>query len=117
MPARANYTFASDNTAGLCPEAWAGLAAANTGRVPSYGADAWTARLQQHFRKIFATDCDVFLVLNGTAANALALSALCQPFNSIICHDYSHVDTDECGAPELFTGGSKLMAQIGRAHV
>ncbi len=113
MPVRADYTFASDNTAGICPEAWAGLAAANAGRVPSYGADAWTARLQQHFRKIFATDCDVFLVLNGTAANALALSALCQPFNSIICHDYSHVDTDECGAPELFTGGSKLMALAG----
>ena len=113
MPARADYTFASDNTAGICPEAWAGLAAANTGRVPSYGADVWTARLQQHFRKIFATDCDVFLVLNGTAANALALSALCQPFNSIICHDYSHVDSDECGAPEFFTGGSKLMALAG----
>ena len=113
LPARADYTFASDNTAGICPEAWAGLAAANTGRVPSYGADVWTARLQQHFRKIFATDCDVFLVLNGTAANALALSALCQPFNSIICHDYSHVDSDECGAPEFFTGGSKLMALAG----
>ena len=113
MPARADYTFASDNTAGICPEAWAGLAAANTGRAPSYGADAWTARLQKHFHQIFETECDVFLVLNGTAANALALSALCQPFHSILCHEYSHVDTDECGAPEFFTGGSKLMALAG----
>ena len=113
MPARDDYTFASDNTAGICPEALAGLTAANSGRAPSYGADAWTARLQKHFNKIFATECDVFLVLNGTAANALALSALCQPFNSVICHDYAHADSDECGAPEFFTGGSKLLALAG----
>ncbi len=112
-PARDDYTFASDNTAGICPEAWAGLAAANSGRAPSYGADKWTAGLQAHFNRIFETECEVFLVLNGTAANALALSALCQPFNSIICHDYSHVDSDECGAPEFFTGGSKLVALSG----
>jgi threonine aldolase len=113
MPARDDYTFASDNTAGICPEALAALTAANAGRVPSYGADAWTARLQGRFNQIFETKCEVFLVLNGTAANALALAALCQPFNSLICHDYSHVDSDECGAPEFFTGGSKVMALAG----
>ncbi len=112
-PARDDFTFASDNTAGICPEAWAGLAAANSGRLPSYGDDAWTARLQQHFRKIFETECEVFLVFNGTAANALALAALCRSHHSIICHAGSHAETDECGAPEFFTGGSKLIALAG----
>jgi len=113
MPARADYTFASDNTAGICPEAWAGLTAANSGRLPSYGDDAWTARAKKHFSKIFETDCEVFLVFNGTAANSLALAALCRSYHSIICHDYSHADTDECGAPEFFTGGSKVIALAG----
>lgn len=112
-PARDDYTFASDNTAGICPEAMAGMAAANVGRAPSYGADAWSARLPQHFNRIFETECEVFLVSNGTASNALALSALCQSYHSIICHAYSHADSDECGAPEMFTGGSKLMALEG----
>jgi len=112
-PARDDYTFASDNTAGICPEAWAGLAAANPGRAPSYGADAWTAGLPEHFNKVFETECEVFLVQNGTAANALALSALCNRYHSIICHDYSHAESDECGAPEFFTGGSKLLALPG----
>ena len=113
MPTRADYTFASDNTAGICPEAWAGLAAANTGSVPSYGDDEWTAHAKTHFNKIFETDCEVFFVFNGTAANALALAALCRSYHSVICHDYSHVDTDECGAPEFFTGGSKVIALAG----
>lgn len=113
MPARDNYTFASDNTAGICPEAWAGLTAANTGSVPSYGDDSWTARAKKHFNTIFETECDVHFVFNGSAANALALAALCHSYHSVICHDYSHVDTDECGAPEFFTGGSKVIALAG----
>ena len=113
MTARADYTFASDNTAGICPEAWSALAAANAGRVPSYGDDAWTARAKARFREVFATDCEVFFVFNGTAANALALSAQCQSHQSILCHECSHVDTDECGAPEFFTGGSKVIALPG----
>lgn len=112
-PVRDDYTFASDNTAGICPEAWAGLAAANTDNVPSYGDDAWTARAKTHFRRIFETDCEVHFVFNGTAANALALAALCRSYHSVICHDYSHVDSDECGAPEFFTGGSKIMVFAG----
>ncbi|MEO6873775.1 MAG: beta-eliminating lyase-related protein [Opitutaceae bacterium] len=113
MRVPANYTFASDNTAGICPEAWAALVAANAGHVPSYGADRWTRRLNRLFGKIFEKECEVFLVFNGTAANALALSALCRSFNSILCHRVSHADVDECGAPEFFTGGSKVIALDG----
>jgi threonine aldolase len=113
MSSRADHRFASDNTAGICPEAWAGLAAANTGRAPSYGDDAWTLRAKQRFRELFATDCEVFFVFNGTAANALALSARCRGYHSILCHEISHVETDECGAPEFFTGGSKVVALPG----
>jgi len=110
MSSRADHTFYSDNTAGICPEAWAALAAANAGREPSYGNDSWTARAKERFRAVFATDCEVFLVSTGTAANALALSARCLRHQSILCHVSSHLDTDECGAPEFFTGGSKVIA-------
>ena len=113
LPARDDYTFASDNTAGICPEAWAGIAAANTGRVLSYGDDAGTAHAKPHFSRIFETECEVFFVFNGTAANALALAALCRSHNSVICHEHSHLDVDECGAPEFFTGGAKLIALAG----
>lgn len=114
MPVSANYAFASDNTAGICPEAWAALAEANAGRAPSYGDDPWTARAKQMLRDVFETDCEVFFVFNGTAANALALAACCRsPHKGIFCHAYSHVDTDECGAPEFFTGGAKVIALDG----
>ena len=106
---RPNYAFASDNTAGICPEALAALAEANAGRVPSYGEDALTARAKKLFADVFETTCDVFFVFNGTAANALVLAALCQRHHGILCHALSHVDTDECGAPEFFTGGSKVL--------
>ena len=104
-----NYAFASDNTAGVCPEALAALAAANAGAVPSYGDDAHTAAAKKHFAEVFETECEVFFVFNGTAANALVLAALCQRHHAILCHALSHVDTDECGAPEFFTGGSKVL--------
>lgn len=110
------YEFASDNTAGLCPEALAALADANASRAPSYGDDAWTARAHNLFRERFETDCDVFFVFNGTAANALALSACCRAAHTrILCHEFSHVDTDECGAPEFFTGGAKVNTLPGPA--
>ena len=101
--------FASDNTAGICPEAAAALAQANAGSAPSYGDDEWTWRLCDRVRELFEIDCDVFLVFNGTAANALALAQLCQPFHSIICHENAHIENDECGACEFYTGGSKLI--------
>ena len=115
MSARHDYTFASDNTAGLCPEALAALTAANAGSVASYGDDPTTARAQALFRQIFETDCETFFLFNGTAANALALSALCQRHQSVLCHEVAHIDTDECGAPEFFTGGSKLLPLPGPA--
>ena len=101
--------FASDNYAGVCPRAWAAMAAANTGHAAAYGEDSWTARAADAFRNLFETACEVFFVFNGTAANALALSALCQSFHSVICSSVAHVETDECGAPEFFSNGSKLL--------
>lgn len=105
--------FMSDNTAGLCPEVCAALNDANAGAAASYGDDEWTHRLCDRVREIFEIDCDVFLVFNGTSANALALAQLCQPFQSIFCHEYAHIDNDECGACEFYTGGSKLIPTPG----
>ena len=112
---RDRFEFASDNTSPICPEAWAALQEANASAVASYGDDRWTARVCDRVREIFEKDCDVYFVFNGTAANALALAQLCQSFHSIICHEYSHIETDECGAPEFFTKGSKLLPVRG-AH-
>jgi len=109
------YEFASDNTASICPEAWDALQEANADEAPSYGEDRWTARVCDLVREIFETDCEVFLVFNGTASNALALAQLCQPFHSVICHEQAHIQTDECGAPEFFTKGSKLLL-VGGAN-
>jgi threonine aldolase len=103
------HEFASDNVAPICPEAWAALQEANLQYAPSYGEDRWTVRVCDRIREIFETDCDVYFVFTGTAANALALAQLCNPFHSVICHQHSHIETDECGAPEFFTGGSKLL--------
>lgn len=106
--------FASDNTAGVCPEAMAAFLKANeTGHELSYGEDSWTAEVCDRMRDMFETDCDVFFVFNGTAANALVLASLCQSFHSVICHEKAHVETDECGAPEFFSGGSKLLTATG----
>jgi threonine aldolase len=112
-PPAANQVFASDNTAGICPEAWAALDAANRGRLPSYGNDEWTARACDLLRSVFETDCEVYFVFNGTAANSLALASLCQSYHSVICHDYAHVETDECGAPEFFSNGTKILVASG----
>jgi threonine aldolase len=103
------HQFASDNVAPICPEAWAALQQANADHAASYGEDRWTARVCDRIREIFETDCDVYFVFTGTAANALALAQVCKSFQSIICHQHSHIQTDECGAPEFFTGGSKLL--------
>ncbi len=101
--------FGSDNYAGICPEAWAAMDAANRGFAPAYGEDVWTERASNAFRSLFETECDVFFVFNGTAANSLALASLCQSYHGVICADTSHVETDECGAPEFFSNGSKLL--------
>jgi threonine aldolase len=110
-----HHEFASDNTGGICPEALAALDQVNYGAVESYGDDEWTRRLRQLVCDLFEIDCDAHLVFNGTAANALALAQLCQPFHSVVCHQQAHIQTDECGAPEFFTRGSKLLLVDGNA--
>ncbi|MEO6919374.1 MAG: low specificity L-threonine aldolase [Collimonas sp.] len=106
--------FASDNQAGICPEALEYLLKSNdSGHEPSYGDDAWTQRVCDRVRDLFQTDCDVFFVFNGTAANSLALASLCQSYHSVICHELAHIETDECGGPEFFSNGSKLLTVKG----
>ncbi len=101
--------FASDNWAGICPEALAALTAANSGHAPAYGADDWTQAATLAIRRVFETECEVFFVFNGTAANSLALSALCRGTDAIVCHANAHINVDECGAPGFFSGGAKLI--------
>ncbi len=109
-----NYlAFASDNYAGICPEAWASMSEANTGFTKSYGDDDFTDRACKLLRELFETDCQVFFVFNGTAANSLALASLCRSYHSIICHELSHIETDECGAPEFFSNGTKILLASG----
>ena len=105
--------FASDNYAGICPEALQALLSANNGHASAYGDDDWTRRVSDRLRELFATDCDVYFVFNGTAANSLALASLCQSYHSVICHELAHVATDECGGPEFFSNGSKLLSAKG----
>jgi threonine aldolase len=101
--------FASDNYAGICPEAMAAMAEANWGHAFSYGDDDWTEKASNALRKLFERECDVFFVFNGTAANSLSLASLCYSYNGVICASSAHVETDECGAPEFFSNGSKLL--------
>ncbi|MCC5846594.1 MAG: low specificity L-threonine aldolase [Verrucomicrobia bacterium] len=108
-----HYAFASDNTAGMCPEALEALCAANEGLVASYGDDPWTSAASDAFRDLFETHCDVYFVCTGTAANSLALASLCASYHSVIAHELAHIETDECGAPEFFSNGSKLLMGAG----
>ena len=100
--------LASDTWASLCPEALEAMREANRHHAAAYGDDPWTAKAIQQIRKVFETDCEVFFILTGTAANALALAALSQPYHSVICAADAHIQTDECGAPEFFGRGMKL---------
>ena len=102
------HHFASDNTAAICPEAWTALEQANADYSPSYGEDEWTAKLCERIRQIFEFDCDVYLTFTGTAANALGLAQVCQPFHGVVCHERAHIQTDEAGALESYTRGAKL---------
>jgi len=111
--------FASDNYSGICPEAWAAMAEANADHEVGYGEDRWTQRAADLLREIFEKDCEVFFVFNGTAANSLALSSLCQSYHSFLCHEIAHIETSECGAPEFFANGSKLLllkGEHGKIH-
>lgn len=101
--------FASDNYSGICPEAWAALQEANADHAVGYGDDPWTQRAADLLRDIFEKECEVFFVFNGTSANSLALASLCQSYNSILCHELAHIEVAECGAPEFFANGSKIL--------
>ena len=101
--------FSSDNNSGICPEAWESLVQANCGHAPAYGSDTYTAAAQKAIQDVFETDCRVFFVLTGTAANSLAVAHLCSSHHSILCHEGSHLSVGECAGPEFFSGGSKLI--------
>ena len=108
-----HQAFASDNYAGTCPEVWAALQQADQGLSPAYGADSWSTEACRKISDFFEAECDTYFVFNGTAANSLALASLCQSYHSVICHELAHVETDECGGPEFFSNGSKLLLAQG----
>jgi threonine aldolase len=101
--------FCSDNVTGVAPEIMAALAAANAGAATGYGNDDLTRRVEKLVGELFETDAVVFPVATGTASNALALSVMAPSYGAIYCHESAHINVDECGAPELFTGGAKLI--------
>lgn len=106
--------FASDNTSGVAPQVMAALNAANEGHVPSYGADGLSDAVRDKIRDLFdAPEAAVYLVATGTAANALSCAVLTDPWGAIFCHRNAHIEEDECGAPEFYTGGSKLVLVDG----
>lgn len=108
--------FASDNGSGAAPEIMAALTAANKGYARSYGADAIMGRVKSLIRNLFeAPEAEVYLVATGTAANALSIALLTPPWAAIFAHGNAHVATDECGAPEFFSAGAKMIPVAG-AH-
>ncbi|MFZ1429171.1 MAG: beta-eliminating lyase-related protein, partial [Geminicoccaceae bacterium] len=108
-----NGDFRSDNVAALAPEVLEALTAANHGTAGSYGADEATRRLAELAGELFETDVAIFPVFTGTAASSLALASLTPPYGAVLCHETAHVQVDECGAPEFFTGGAKLIGLPG----
>ena len=107
------FDFASDNTAAAAPEAMDALIAANTGAADSYGEDAWSARAADLVRGLLDTDAEVRFVASGTAANAVAVAALCRPFEAILAHQYAHIGTNEAGAPTYFGQGLQIRSLPG----
>lgn len=107
--------FASDNTAPVHPNVLAALSAVNGGNMPAYGNDAVTTAMQDAMRETFrAPDARVFPVFNGSACNGLALARMIRPYESVLCHHQAHINNDECGLPEFYSGG-KLVPLDG-AH-
>ena len=108
--------FASDNSSGLPAAIMDALTRANDGYAPGYGSDPLTDALRDRIRTVFeAPEAEILLVTTGSAANALALATLCPPWGAIYCHGLAHIEVDECGAPEFFTGGAKLVHLGGAA--
>ncbi len=106
--------FRSDNVSGVSPEIMEAMEAANPGPSTPYGQDDLSVRVEARFSEIFETPVSSFLVLTGTAANGLALSALAEPISAIYCHEAAHIHKAEGGAPEFFTGGAKLLTLPGK---
>ena len=109
----ADYSFASDNTAGACPEAMEAIVAANAGFTSGYATDHVTVRAADLVRQLLDTDADVRFVASGTAANAISCAALCRPFESVIAHEHAHICTDETGAPGFYGQGLGLVPLKG----
>ncbi len=107
--------FCSDNVTGVAPEIMAALAEANRGTAAAYGADDWTRKIEGQLAEIFERKVRAFPVATGTASNSLALATMCPPYGAIFAHEAAHVMVDECGAPEFYSGGAKLMPIAG-AH-
>ena len=105
--------FASDNSSGASDRVLAALVAAHAGAAMPYGADPLTAAAEKAVQEVFERDCAVFLVPTGTAANALALAAVTPPHGAIFCHEEAHIANDECGAPEFYSAGAKLVGLTG----
>ena len=110
---RERVKFASDNVAGACPEALDAIIKVNNGDSTPYGNDQISTELQDKFSEIFEKEVVVFPTASGTAANALALATMTPSFGNVYCHKLSHINTDECGAPEFYTGGGKLVTLNG----
>ncbi len=106
-------SFASDNVTPACAEVLQAIVTANAGIQMSYGSDEYSCRLKDKLSEVFETDLEVFPTVTGTASNALALAALTPSYGKIYCHELAHINTDECGAPEHFTGGAKLIDMQG----
>ncbi|AXX93521.1 threonine aldolase [Malaciobacter molluscorum LMG 25693] len=109
MYEKINEQFASDNYSQICPEVLKKIIELNNDNALAYGNDYYTKYAADKLRELFETDCEIFFVFTGTAANSLSLAALCSSYHSIICTDVAHIETDECGAPEFFSNGSKLL--------
>jgi threonine aldolase len=110
---KSHIELRSDNAAGAAPEIMSAIASANIGSALAYGADDWTAELRDKVREVFEhPDAEVFPVVSGTAANSLALSALCPPWGAVICHETAHILQSECGATSMFGGGA-VMRGVG----
>jgi threonine aldolase len=104
MTKSSRRSFASDNNAGIHPKILEAIVAANDGHVVAYGDDPYTARATERFHEQFGKDAHVFFVFGGTGANVLGLKAVTEPYHAIICAETAHINVDECGAPEKFTG-------------
>ncbi|MFN7727784.1 MAG: threonine aldolase family protein [Bdellovibrio sp.] len=107
-PKTALRSFGSDNHSGVHPKLMQALVLANQDHAPAYGTDDWSQRATLEFQKLFGTSSETFFVFNGTAANVTALSTCVRSFESVLCSAVSHLNVDECGAPEFFTGAKLL---------